>query len=459
MENNNYSEEILKMRHLMTYGMNENTKKSASPIVEFHQKAADGKTYGILREGQKFYIKVAPQKETEVLAEDYDYIGGFMNKKDYEYTNYATASKQFDLKLQSINEACGKEKAVELKQFQTPQAAEWQVNETKETRQELNRFSRRFNQLLNNVDYILSENKQGKALELGDPHGVGGDPYTQKEEYKEDPLGNEHKDPKTAAKELDKAPAPMEDKVLKNENSNGPKNADDTYKDNAPKPESEGTSVATENGKKNPKADGVKMNESKKGRVFKMTEAQVLAWSKSPDFMDTTKGTEIGSTAPYETNASVDNKEMKAGVEEVSEAIHNSDDMNQHEGPIGDTAPFDKKVNEEEGMDSTMLVDNNGMMNEEESFEIDLDANEQAPVNETKLDVFGKHPAYQKVPMTTPANTEIDKWGKDWNDDSTKGDKPFGTQIGHGGDPYEEVIDLLTDNIMKGILGNKKKVQ
>ena len=105
MDNNtNYSEEILKMRHLMNYGMNENTNKSVKPIVEYHQQAADGQTYGILREGQKFYIMVAPKKDTEVLAEDYDYIGGFMNKKDYEYNSYAVASKQFDLKLQSIKD-------------------------------------------------------------------------------------------------------------------------------------------------------------------------------------------------------------------------------------------------------------------------------------------------------------------------------------------------------------------
>jgi hypothetical protein len=77
-------------------------------------------------------------------------------------------------------------------------------------------------------------------------------------------------------------------------------------------------------------------------------------------------------------------------------------------------------------------------------------------VNENTLDVFGKHPAYQKVPFETPANTEIDKWGRDWNDDSTKGEKPFGTQIGHSGDPYsEKVVDILTDAVISRL---KKKV-
>ena len=60
--------------------------------------------------------------------------------------------------------------------------------------------------------------------------------------------------------------------------------------------------------------------------------------------------------------------------------------------------------------------------------------------------------------MTTPPNKEIDKFGKDWNDDSAKGEKPFGTQIGSSAPFTEEVIDKLTDAIMRHIDLNKKKV-
>ena len=60
--------------------------------------------------------------------------------------------------------------------------------------------------------------------------------------------------------------------------------------------------------------------------------------------------------------------------------------------------------------------------------------------------------------MTTPPNKEIDKFGKDWNDDSAKGEKPFGTQIGSSAPYTEEVIDKLTDAIMRRINLNKKKV-
>jgi len=78
-------------------------------------------------------------------------------------------------------------------------------------------------------------------------------------------------------------------------------------------------------------------------------------------------------------------------------------------------------------------------------------------VTESVLNDFGKHPAYQKKPMTTPPNTEIDKFGKDWNDDSAKGEKPFGTQIGSSAPFTDEVIEQLTDSIMKRINQGKKK--
>jgi hypothetical protein len=81
--NNNYENEIKTMQRLINYGTDKtvNESKTSSPVVEYQANAADGKTYGIIRECNKFYIKVAPQKDTKVLAEDFDYIGGFNNKK------------------------------------------------------------------------------------------------------------------------------------------------------------------------------------------------------------------------------------------------------------------------------------------------------------------------------------------------------------------------------------------
>src|SRR5574344_1276688 len=105
-------EQIATMQHLINFGVNENSAKSSQPIVEFKKKAANGKTYGIVRESTKFYIMEAPQKDTEVLAEDFGYIGGFNNRKENEYSSYAKASNALDLKIMSINEAVNKQDRV-----------------------------------------------------------------------------------------------------------------------------------------------------------------------------------------------------------------------------------------------------------------------------------------------------------------------------------------------------------
>ena len=97
---------LSRMKDLYTYGkeLNESSKSNAYTL-EHSAMAADGKTYGIIRECNKYYIKSAP-KGKETIAESYEYIGGICNKKNYEYSSYNNALKNFELKLASINEAC-----------------------------------------------------------------------------------------------------------------------------------------------------------------------------------------------------------------------------------------------------------------------------------------------------------------------------------------------------------------
>ena len=547
-KNSNYNpttqeSEIERMKQLMGYGLNESkSNDSGNSNVAYHQVGPDGNTYGIIKECNKFYIKVAPKKDTEILAEDYDYIGGYMNKKQYEYPTYTIASKQFGLKMKSLNEAYAtKEKKNKVVLDKPIEPAEWQVNETKEMRQEINRF----NQLMNNVDYILSEGKEldGKALQLGnkDVDEEGGNAYQE---------------------------APVSEKEVNNmkENAPAPKDSDETYNE---KPMStDQVNKMKENSKDPKKADDTYSKSAAK--TLKLTNEQaekVLAWSQDKNYMDTTHGTEVGDSAPYDETAKIGNQ--------TNEAVYNSEDMNQHTGDAEEhMEPFDDKVNEEVEIDSEtglptedgagqMLVDDTvddfepiqGKIADEAGEEIlpdqvidyetrdDLDyvlekvvnkavknilkegwdretdaeledfaykncgnmpynafwkkahemgvtdehtintiwrnavAQKRAQdknripstypinkVNEERLDVFGKHPAYQKQPMTTPPNTEPSKFGREWDDDSVKNDKPYGSEILHGGDPYtERVIDMLTDSVvdkliasMSGEAGKKK---
>lgn len=96
-----------RMKALYTYGKDINeSKKINSYSLEHKATAADGITYGIIRECNKYYIKKA-QPGKEAIAESYQYLGGFCNKGNYEYDSYNKAIKNFELKLASINEAHG----------------------------------------------------------------------------------------------------------------------------------------------------------------------------------------------------------------------------------------------------------------------------------------------------------------------------------------------------------------
>ena len=81
----NFNDQLSRMKALMTYGsVNEDAKPISSYNIEYKAKAADGKYYGIIRENSKYFVKVAtPGKE--MIAEDYQYIGGITNKANYEY--------------------------------------------------------------------------------------------------------------------------------------------------------------------------------------------------------------------------------------------------------------------------------------------------------------------------------------------------------------------------------------
>ena len=102
----NTNETLSRMKALMGYGLNE-SKKTPYSSVENQKLGADGKYYAIIREGANYFIKVAPNK-ANLVKEDYNYIGGFRNRKDYQYDSFANAQKQFDLKMMSLKEAANR---------------------------------------------------------------------------------------------------------------------------------------------------------------------------------------------------------------------------------------------------------------------------------------------------------------------------------------------------------------
>lgn len=586
--------EIETMRRLINFSHSDTVSVvNNTPVLEYHMKGADGNTYGIVKECNKFYIKVAPKKDTEPLVEDYDYIGGINNKKAYEYSSYTVAAKQFDLKMMSLNEAYASSKQPIVEHVKQEES-DWQINETKEMRSEIERF----NEITRNVAKILGEDTtKGFTTAHTLPEAPAKNP-SEKEvnsPYTDTAVANGDKDFKKELTDHEKAGSPYD--------KDGEVTDADMESDKAEKGEKgevytkkaeyvPADSVANQN----PSGGKVVRVEAKAHRV-KLTEEQVLAWLDSMDYMDKSKGTEIGDSAPYTECGCPKNGECKKSEKKVNESygnapqtpeevlsvidnlrsnilslsngdyvyfdydpksnsmvaggatnagiipeytqeydfnysfdenlqnfldtieqnadfheegfgescskkedkkvnegscnvMHNNDNQNcptPGNGEIGDGQPYEENVNEENidvndvaGMPdvpnqtpevdvniNTMPVEDNveDELPIDVSYEFDVDDNtfEEAKKFLKKyisenivLNDFGKHPAYQKAPMTTPPNKEINQFGNDWNDDSAKNEKPFGQEIGSSA-PYDKLVKMITDAVMSNFLGDKKK--
>lgn len=94
-----------RMKELMGIApINENKKTS---VIELTKQGPDGNVYAIVRENHEYYIKSSVNKEN-LVAEDFNYIGGLKNKKSEAYPSYAKAIKHLNLKFNSLNEAFNK---------------------------------------------------------------------------------------------------------------------------------------------------------------------------------------------------------------------------------------------------------------------------------------------------------------------------------------------------------------
>ncbi len=196
-------EQIARMKGLMTYGISNTSKKT--PISESIE-APDGNVYSIIREGTKFYIKSTP-KGSELVAESFDYIGGFMNRKNNEYSSYNQASKNLELKIRSLNEAYGVNKPVELL---NPDKKETLMVEMTDS---MKSSIARYRQIMNNSANIMNESSTISASNTGNPEAPKttgfspklGEPFTNTAEAKLD------SDLKTTANDPEKQGEPFGD--------------------------------------------------------------------------------------------------------------------------------------------------------------------------------------------------------------------------------------------------------
>ena len=301
----NTNEQLARMKVLMGYGLQTESKKTPYSSIENQKLAADGKIYAIIREGAKYYIKSAPNKQN-LVKEDFNYIGGFRNRKDNEYTSFANAQKQFDLKMMSLKEAANKSD-FNISSWDLDKKENVVIEATDKMRKEILRER----QIMKNAT-MISE-KKGKDCANGVCCDEVDDRFkkTQENNIKVEKPTEECGDPTKAAGYTDAA-------------SNLPKEMT---------------------------AEG----------VVKETSEKVLGWNRNDkDYMDKSHGTEIGDSAPFDdaTARNIDDGdkkvtktgEMKNGVvENHGTSMHDTDDQNKPavgvgEGPSDDNnKPFDDK--------------------------------------------------------------------------------------------------------------------
>ena len=334
MANNNFStaenSALQRMKDLMNYGR-VNESKQPYRGIENTKVGADGRIYAVIREGSHYFIKVSDKKQP--LVEDFNYIGGFRNRNDYKYDSFANAQKNFDMKMASINEA-----------FRTPSMVieSWEnkgennqviTETTKKMQQEIARQR----EIMGNVAAI-NEQKVQTLSHIGEAKDCASAPFCENpdKEFKDSQKSNVNS---------------------KTEGNGDAKKANDGYK----------------------KAN-LKNTDLKEGE-------EVLGFNRdNDDYLDTSHGTEIGDSAPFD-NAEArnidDNKEvnktgeMKSGVVEEGASMHDADNQNTPTpgtGEVGDDQPFDG----EKGRDiDEAIEDIEDVDIEDDGDDIDIEADDE----------------------------------------------------------------------------------
>jgi len=361
----NVNDQLSRMKGLMNYGLKTESKNSTYSSVEYQKLGADGNVYGIIREGAKYYIEKAANKKN-LVKEDFNYIGGFKNRKDYEYSSFASAQKNFDLKMMSLREAYANGKNIVIESWNPDKKESLTVEATDKMRNEILRER----QIMNNAARINESKPQVMFTEDDKTCGVCG----SKECKCEDPA--------------------------KSADIEGYENLKDA------------------NPKKSFRQSKHSTGKAKEANDYKPVKesAEVLGWHQTGQdakgnmadtYMDKTHGTEVGDSAPF------DEEPVEEGTSMHSEG-ENQNNPTVGSNKIGDGAPFDKsgKVNED--------VDDDISDEDETYFEPKEDLDE--PVDDdTELD----KPEEGLEDSPEDEGDDEEEFGSDLDDDDSDDDDEF----------------------------------
>jgi hypothetical protein len=385
----NTNDQLNRMKSLMNYGLQTESKNAPYSAVEYQRVGADGKVYGIVREGTKYYIKSAPNKQN-LIKEDFGYIGGFRNRKDHEYGNFALAQKQFDLKMMSLKEAANNP---------TFNVESWDLNKKEvvvtEASDKMKGEILRERQIMKNAMMIMEADKKVCTGKNCDMPGLN----------------------KTEKTNIEDA---SDKEVAGDGVGNGP--AKDTFTEPAKVPQ----------------------NCSKEINGQPVNEEEVLGWNRDKDYMDKSHGTEIGDSAPFDgpEARNIDDQdkkvtksgEMKNGVvENHGTSMHDTDNQNSPavgvgEGPSDDNnKPFDDEKGKQ--IDEALEMDD----------DIEDVEGEDEPIGDEPID---DEPVGEE-PMGEPVDTDGLEDDEPMADDTESDDED--EYEDEGSDDNLEIMDALSD--------------
>ena len=500
MKNFTIEEQLNRMKELYTYGkVNENTSDNRN--LEYYKEAADGRVYGIVKENAHYYIKVTNPKSAK-LAESYDYIGGFMNKKNYQYDSYANALKNLEMKIASINEA--QDAHVETEALDPYRK---QITLAECTQQMADEIARQ-RQIMHNVNVLMQEGtdfsvKGGESCNTKQPEAPsckGKDCADKGKEVKPDPeFSGKHVNLNTKEEPFTEAPSKITEGCDES-CEEGSKDCDGAVCEKCGKNSEECTcdkeaDVTESDDEKLLYDDQDSSDESIKDAQDSNVDLDSMTDFDFDDYdFDDDDFDEDEFDDDFEEEGSRDDDEFDDDVENVDDFDDeeldngndeesfddedsefddennldpsNSDASEDDEDDIDDTEKDDEVFDDEEHIhtddadfDDEMKESISSLLGEKINEAVDAVVNNL--LKETELHDFGKHPGYRKKPMTTPpTGSDKTEHGKDINDDSVHSEEPFGTKIGDGM-PFNILVDRVTKSVIATLseMGDKKKVK
>lgn len=249
-----YDEQLKRMMHLIDYDNTLNESKKTNSGIECHRTAADGKEYGIIKEGAYYYIKTTTPDKMN-MVESYDYLNGFNRRNETRYNSYNSATKQLELHLMSINEAYGKHEDVTVANLNSSKEAFSIL--TEDARKELDRMHMIFENSFISKDNI---GNHGDPEKKGSSTGVNttknNAPFEEKAEAKLDKVVDKKGTVDGATSDYTKV-GDADSKLQHANKMEKGKSGDEEYKDTHDDLEGEGVADKKPSG-----AKAVKMNES-----------------------------------------------------------------------------------------------------------------------------------------------------------------------------------------------------